>query len=94
MGQAVLKSVDSRETLDVSGVLDVVSKYAAEGRKKRRISEPVIDAIRDTGFFRSVLPKQYGGMEVHPSEFFKAAIDIAERDMGTSWATGIIAIPL
>ena len=92
MGQAALKPIDASQALDVSSALDVVTKYAAEGRKNRQISQPVIDALRDTGFFRSVLPKQYGGMEVHPSEFFKAAIDIAERDMGTSWATGIIAI--
>ncbi len=92
MGQAAVKSIGIEEKLDVSGVLDLVSQHAAEGRKERRISEPVITALRDTGFFRSVLPKQYGGMECPPQDFFKAAIDIAERDMGTSWAAGIIAV--
>ena len=92
MGQVALTPIDVKQKLDVSSALEVVTKYAAEGRKNRQISQPVIDALRETGFFRSVLPKQYGGMEIHPSEFFKSAIDIAERDMGTSWATGIIAI--
>lgn len=92
MGQAAIKSINVEEKLDVSGVLDLVSQYAAEGREERRVSEPVITALRETGFFRSVLPKQYGGMECPPQDFFKAAIDIAERDMGTSWAAGIIAV--
>jgi len=92
MGQPAIKSIKAEPELDVSSALDVISKHAAEGRKNRKISEPVITALRNTGFFRSVLPKQYGGMEATPQEFFKAAIDIAERDMGTSWAAGIIAI--
>jgi len=92
MGQAALKSVDGKAALDVSGVLDLVSEKAAEGRKNRKISDDVIEAIRETGFFRAMLPKQYGGLEVAPQDFFEAAIDIAERDMSTSWVSGIIAI--
>ena len=74
MGQAAIHKLDVKHSLDVSSALDVVSKYAAEGRKNRQISQPVIDALRDTGFFRAALPKQYGGLEVHPSDFFKAVI--------------------
>lgn len=92
MGQAALKSIAKSQNLDMSSALDVVSKYAAEGRENRRISQPVIDALIETGYFRSALPKKYGGLELSPSEFFRASIDIAERDMGTSWACGIIAI--
>lgn len=92
MGRAALKSVDVDEALDVSSALDVVSERAAEGRKNREISKESIEAIRKTGYFRSFLPKQYGGLERPPQEFFKASVDIAERDMGTAWATGIIAV--
>ena len=90
MGQAALKSVDGKPTLDVSGVLDLVSEKAPEARKNRKISDDVIEAIRETGFFRSMLPKKYGGLESSPQEFFQAAIDISERDMSTSWVAGII----
>jgi len=92
MGQAALKSVDVDHTLDVSTALDIVSQSAADGRKNREIPKPVIEAIRETGYFRSFLPKQYGGLERPPQEFFKASVDIAERDMGTAWASGIIAV--
>ena len=39
-----------------------------------------------------LLPKIYGGYECTPQEFFRSAIDIAERDMSTAWAGGIIAV--
>lgn len=90
MSQAALKIEPN--LLDVSSALDTVSKYAAEGRKNRQISQEVMDALVDTGYFLSFLPKQYGGLECTPQEFFKASIDIAERDMGTAWMSGIIAV--
>lgn len=92
MGQAALKPVEMDQTLDVSSALDVISECAAEGRKNREIPRKAMEALRKTGYFRSFLPKQYGGLERPPQEFFKASIDIAERDMGTAWASGIIAV--
>ncbi|MGC6472049.1 MAG: flavin-dependent monooxygenase [Parvibaculales bacterium] len=78
--------------LDVTPALETIKNDAAESRENRQIKQTSIDAIRETGYFRSVLPKKYGGMEVSPQEFFKASLDIAECDMGTAWATGIIAV--
>lgn len=92
MGQAALKSVGTVETLDVSSALDTVSEHAADGRKNRQISKEAMDAIAKTGYFRAFLPEQYGGHEFTPQEFFKASVDIAERDMGTAWIAGIIAV--
>ena len=92
MGQAALKSLKSEAALDVSSALDMVTACAAEGRANREIPKKAIEAIRETGYFRSFLPKQYGGLERPPQEFFKASVDIAERDMGTAWASGIIAV--
>jgi len=92
MGQAAVKSIDADNVLDVSSALEIVSECAPEGRKNREIPKRAIEAIRKTGYFRSFLPKQYGGLERPPQEFFKASIEIAEKDMGTAWAAGIIAV--
>jgi 3-hydroxy-9,10-secoandrosta-1,3,5(10)-triene-9,17-dione monooxygenase len=72
--------------------LDLVSKYASEGRKARRISEEVVTALRDDGFFRHFTPKSHGGREGTPQQFFQDQIAIAERDMSTAWALGIVAV--
>lgn len=92
MGQAALKNVARDGALDVSGALAVITENAAKGREDRQVPKKVVEAIRDTGFYRSFLPKQYGGLETHPNDIFKAAIDIAEADMATSWISGIIAV--
>lgn len=92
MGQAALKSVSAEQELNISSALDVISQLAPKGREDRQIPKDTIEAIRKTGYFRSFLPKQYGGLERPPQEFFKASVDMAERDMGTAWASGIIAV--
>lgn len=92
MGQAALKSVETDMSLDITPALDVISKNAAQGRKDRQVTKETVEAIRETGFYRSFLPKQYGGLECPPQEIFKAAVDMAERDMATSWISGIIAV--
>ncbi len=91
MGQTVVK-LEANETLDITPALDVVSAEAAQGRKDRQVTKKAVEAIRKTGFYRSFLPKQYGGLECPPQEIFKAAIELAERDMATSWISGIIAV--
>lgn len=93
MGQAALKKQTAHgEAFNISQALDVVSKNADKSRENRQICDETIGALRDTGYFRTFLPKQYGGLELSPQEFFKASVDIAERDMGTAWASGIIAV--
>lgn len=72
--------------------LDLVAAHGAEGRKNGRISQPVIDALLNDGFFGHFTPKSYGGDEGTPQDFFLDQIAIAEKDMSTAWACGIIAV--
>jgi len=75
-----------------TGTLDLVSAHAAEGRKARRISDVVVYALRGDGFFRHFTPASFGGREGTPQDFFIDQIAIAERDMSTAWALGIVAV--
>lgn len=72
--------------------LDIVAKKAMEGRKARQLPNEVMAALKKSGYIRALLPKQWGGLEVTPQEFFQAGLTIAEQDMGTAWVAGIIAI--
>lgn len=75
-----------------ASTLDLVAAHAAEGRKARRIAQPVVDALTADGFFRHFTPRQYGGHAGRPQDFFLDQIAIAERDMSTAWALGIVAV--
>lgn len=72
--------------------LSLVTAHADEGRKARRISEPVVKALRDEHFFRHFTPRHYGGLGGTPQAFFLDQIAIATADMSTAWALGIVAV--
>lgn len=75
-----------------TATLDLISARAEQGRKDRRISQDVVDALTAEGFFRHFTPASYGGREGKPQDFFLDQIAIAERDMSTAWAMGIISV--
>lgn len=82
----------SSTRLDVTSILDVVEKNGPSGREARRLPAETIQALKDSGFIRALLPVSSGGLEATPQEFFAAQIALAERDMSTAWAGGIIAV--
>lgn len=82
----------SSTRLDVTSILDVVERNGPSGREARRLPAETIQALKDSGFMRALLPISSGGLEATPQEFFAAQIALAERDMSTAWAGGIIAV--
>ncbi len=73
-------------------VLDLISKNADQSRNDRQVSAQSVKALEDCGFFGMFLPKYLGGSEHTPQQFFRDHLAIAEADMSTAWACGIIAV--
>ncbi len=73
-------------------VIAQISAASDGQRQQRQMSVAVVDALKDCGFYRMLLPKQWGGSEHKPQDFFAEQIRIAEADMSTAWASGIIAV--
>lgn len=48
-------------TADVSAIIE---SHAAETRSNREIAKPVIEALKECGFFKMMLPKKWGGSEI------------------------------
>lgn len=78
--------------MDVTPVFDLLEKNGPAGREARRLPTESVDALKQTGFIRALLPRSHGGLEVTPQEFFSAQMAVAEQDMSTAWAGGIIAV--
>ncbi|MEO0030310.1 MAG: hypothetical protein RIS94_68 [Pseudomonadota bacterium] len=72
--------------------LDLVATYADAARRDRRIAAEVVNALTADGFFRHFTPAAHGGLQGRPQDFFLDQIAIAERDMSTAWAMGIVAV--
>ena len=86
--------MSSYEPLVTKQIQDLIESKSAEQRDNRRLSAEVVDALKASGFFTMLLPKQWGGLERKPQDFFREQILIAEADMSTAWACGIMAFML
>jgi 3-hydroxy-9,10-secoandrosta-1,3,5(10)-triene-9,17-dione monooxygenase len=75
-----------------ASTLELVAARADEGRRNRRIADDVVNAVIGEGLIRHFTPAVHGGLEGKPQDFFLDQIAIAEADMSTAWALGIIAV--
>ncbi len=84
--------MSSHEPVVTEQILELIASKSDEQRQNRRMSAEVVSALKECGFYTMMLPKKWGGQEQRPQEFFKEQIRIAEADMSTAWASGIIAV--
>ena len=67
---------------------DLAPMFAAAGDTNdeiRELTQPVVKALIDNGFFHMLKPKAYGGMELKPSIFCQVTEAIAQADGSTGW---------
>lgn len=53
----------------------------------RELTQPVVKALLDGGFFHMLKPKSVGGMELKPSVFCQVTEALAMADASTGWVT-------
>ena len=63
----------------------VLSQYGAEERQSRRLSRPVVDALRDAGLFRLFMPISLGGFEVDPLTTANIVEEISRYSTAAGW---------
>ncbi|GAB2749374.1 3-hydroxy-9,10-secoandrosta-1,3,5(10)-triene-9,17-dione monooxygenase oxygenase subunit [Amycolatopsis magusensis] len=76
----------------VSELLPVLRERAQETEDARRIPEESIKALQETGFFKLLQPKPYGGYEADPVSFYTAVKLIASACGSTGWVASILGV--
>lgn len=69
----------------VEGIAPVIREHAAEAEAGRRLSRPVMDALRDAGLFRMLRPRSLDGLEVDPGTFMQVTEAVARHDPAAGW---------
>ncbi len=86
--------------VSVSSLLDVVRdleplirKHAPDAEQNRRLSTPVVEAMRDAGLFRVWIPQSLGGLEIDLVSAFRVFEAVARIDSSTGWCLANSAAP-
>ena len=80
------RSAEVQSVLDgVRDLLPTFRERADEGERLRVVPEASIKELEETGFFRLLQPRRYGGLEADPVDFYTAVRDIASADGSTGW---------
>ena len=63
----------------------LIREHSADAERNRRLSRVVIDALRNAGFFRLLLPRSLGGLETDPITYAKITEELARADSAAGW---------
>jgi len=64
----------------------LIRRHAPEAELNRRVSPEVVSAMREAGFFRMLLPRSLGGLEVDPVTCSLVVEEVAGADSAAAWA--------
>jgi alkylation response protein AidB-like acyl-CoA dehydrogenase len=68
-----------------------VREYSDEIERGRRLPEPVVEMLRQEGFFHALLPRDIGGIEADPVTAARIVEEIARGDASAGWCVMIAA---
>jgi len=68
------------------------AELAEETERTGCTSKEIVEGLRKGGFFRGFQTKRFGGLEVHPADFFGAIVEMATACPSTAWIMGIMGI--
>ena len=71
--------------LEVAHSLEPLIREHAAALDDRRIPAPLVEALYDTGVFRSMLPREVGGLEVEPVEWLQLIEELARVNASVGW---------
>ncbi|GAA5164024.1 MULTISPECIES: 3-hydroxy-9,10-secoandrosta-1,3,5(10)-triene-9,17-dione monooxygenase oxygenase subunit [Amycolatopsis] len=76
----------------VAELLPVLRERAQETEDARRVPDESIKSLQETGFFKLLQPKTYGGYEADPVTFYTAVKMIASACGSTGWVASILGV--
>jgi 3-hydroxy-9,10-secoandrosta-1,3,5(10)-triene-9,17-dione monooxygenase len=71
---------------------EVFRQSAAESEKLGRLSDVSAKQLRETGVIRLLQPREYGGYEAHPVEFFETVLKVGSLCGSAGWVSGVVGI--
>jgi 3-hydroxy-9,10-secoandrosta-1,3,5(10)-triene-9,17-dione monooxygenase len=71
----------------IRALVPLVAERAADAELRRKPDDDVIEALKQSGVFRSFVPKRFGGYEIDLELFLDVGIAVSEACASTGWIT-------
>jgi alkylation response protein AidB-like acyl-CoA dehydrogenase len=71
----------------VRALRPLIAERAADAELRRKPDDDVIEALKATGVFRSLVPKRFGGYEIDLDLFVDVGLAVSEMCASTGWIT-------
>jgi alkylation response protein AidB-like acyl-CoA dehydrogenase len=66
-------------------IAPIIQKHRDEAERERRLSKPVLNALRETGLLRMATPKSLGGLETDPITRALVVEEVSRHDSAAGW---------
>jgi alkylation response protein AidB-like acyl-CoA dehydrogenase len=63
----------------------LILEHADAAERESRYAQPVIDAMREAGIYRALVPTALGGLETTPAELLAMLEELARADASAAW---------
>ncbi len=73
-------------------LIPVLREREADVAAARQVPTETIQAFTDSGFFRVLQPRRFGGYEMTPDVYCEIARTLAEGCMSSAWVYGVVAV--
>jgi alkylation response protein AidB-like acyl-CoA dehydrogenase len=78
---------------EIEGVAKEISalarELAAEGERRRQLSDELVERLRDSGLLRAGAPLEVGALELAPGPALRCAEEVARGDASAGWCVSI-----
>ncbi|WP_314615060.1 3-hydroxy-9,10-secoandrosta-1,3,5(10)-triene-9,17-dione monooxygenase oxygenase subunit [Streptomyces stackebrandtii] len=76
----------------VRALAPALRERAAGTEALRRVPDSTIEELEETGFFRLLRPRAFGGLATGPDVFYAALREIAKACGSTGWAAAVLGV--
>lgn len=76
--------------IDAAG--EYLASHATEADELGRLPDETVAKLKEIGIIQMGQPKEFGGMEAHPADFFEAVIRLGRYSPPAGWVCGVVGI--
>lgn len=73
------------------GMRERIESVAEQIEQQRKLPDLLADELAEAGFFKMLVPREYGGSQVSAEEYLRILEELARVDGSTAWVVGLLA---